>query len=376
MLYLEFFYKGGTMSKKIAFICSVESYKLSDAHMFKDLCLVPILLGEYLGYDVTILTTEMNEMLLKQTFPSVTFQHIPFQDDYEANMNSYLIEHAQDIDIAFAIGPYPSYLSMLKTYKKFNPDGKIYMKMDVNRFWLNRLKTYPYFVELLQLCDVVSSECEAIQKSLQQFVNLDIKHIPNGFYELFHTKPVSFNEKTNRILTVGRLDAPEKQILLAVKAFLAAELSDWEFRLVGPMSDEFKKELQDILEGNPFGSQVMLVGPIYDKFQLEEEYRQAKIFCLTSIVECYAHVFAEAAKNGCYIVTTDVDGAADITNHQRFGTIHPTHDWQSVGRTLQQVTKQEALLAATCEHLQAFARAELNWKHIVQKVAEYLDEKP
>ncbi|QDP99127.1 glycosyltransferase family 4 protein [Lysinibacillus fusiformis] len=364
------------MSKKIAFICSVESYKLSDAHIFKDLCLVPILLGEYLGYDVTILTTEMNETLLKQAFPSVTFQPIPFQDDYVANMNSYLIEHAQDIDIAFAIGPYPSYLSILKTYKKFNPSGKIYMKLDVNRFWLNRLKTYPYFVELLQLCDVLSSESGAIQKSLHQFVNLDIKHIPNGFYELFHTEPVLFNEKKNRILTVGRLDAPEKQILLAVKAFLAAELLDWEFRLVGPMSDEFKKELHETLKGNPFASQVRILGPIFDKYQLEEEYRQAKIFCLTSLVECYAHVFAEAAKNGCYIVTTDVDGAADITHHQRFGMIHPTHDWQSVGRTLQQVTKQEALLADTCEHLQAFARAELNWKHIVQKVAEHLHEKP
>ncbi len=364
------------MSKKIAFICSVESYKLSDAHIFKDLCLVPILLGEYLGYDVTILTTEMNETLLKQAFPSVTFQPIPFQDDYVANMNSYLIEHAQDIDIAFAIGPYPSYLSILKTYKKFNPNGKIYMKLDVNRFWLNRLKTYPYFVELLQLCDVLSSESGAIQKSLHQFVNLDIKHIPNGFYELFHTEPVSFNEKKNRILTVGRLDAPEKQILLAVKAFLAAELTDWEYRLVGPMSEDFSKELHTLLEESPYASQVMILGPIYDKYQLEEEYRQAKIFCLTSLVECYAHVFAEAAKNGCYIVTTDVDGAADITHHQRFGMIHPTHDWQSVGRTLQQVTKQEAILADTCKHLQAFARAELNWKHIVRKVAQYLDEKP
>jgi len=333
------------------------------------------LLGEYLGYDVSILTTEMNEALLKQTFPAVTFQHIPFGDDYVANMNTYLIEHAKDIDIAFAIGPYPSYLSILKTYKKYNPNGKIYMKLDVNRFWLNRLKTYPYFTELLQLCDVLSSECESIQNSIHEFSNLDIKRIPNGFYELFQTDPVLFNEKENRILTVGRLDAPEKQVLLAVKAFLAAQLSDWEFRLVGPMSEAFRQELSNVLDGNPFAAQVTILGPIYDKVQLEEEYRKAKIFCLTSLVECYAHVFAEAAKNGCYIVTTDVDGAADITQNQRYGTIHPTHDWQSVGRTLQLVTKQEVLLADTCEHLQAFARAELNWRNIVQKVAEYLGEK-
>ncbi|KOS64454.1 hypothetical protein AN161_02560 [Lysinibacillus sp. FJAT-14222] len=81
-------------------------------------------------------------------------------------------------------------------------------------------------------------------------------------------------------------------------------------------------------------------------------------------------------KNGCYIVSTDVDGASDITQNQRYGSIHPTHDWQSVGRTLQHITNQEVLLADTCEHLQAFAREELNWKHIVRKVSEYLEEKP
>lgn len=110
------------------------------------------------------------------------------------------------------------------------------------------------------------------------------------------------------------------------------------------MSEAFRQELLNVLDGNPFAAQVIILGPIYDKVQLEEEYRKAKIFCLTSLVECYAHVFAEAAKNGCYIVSTDVDGALDITHNQRYGTIHPTHDWQSVGQTLQQVTKQEALL--------------------------------
>ncbi|WP_155591425.1 glycosyltransferase family 4 protein [Lysinibacillus cavernae] len=362
------------MSKRIAFICSVESYKLSDAHIFKDLCLVPILLGDYLGYEVNIVTTEINENLLQQSFPGVKFERVPFGIDYVANMNAYLVKHAKDIDIVFAIGPYPSYLSILQTYKQYNPHGKIYMKLDVNRFWLNRLKNDPYFLELLKQCDLLTSECASIQLAIREFSQLDIKYIPNGFYEHFHTEPVQYHEKENRILTVGRLDAPEKQTILTVKAFMAAQLPDWELRLVGPMSESFQQELQLLLNGHPYSAQVTIVGPIYDKVQLEEEYRKAKIFCLTSLVECYAHVFAEAAKNGCYIVTTDVDGADDITQQQRFGTIHPTHDWESIGRTLQQVTKQETLLADTCVQLQALARQELNWQQIVKKVAEYLAE--
>ena len=38
--------------------------------------------------------------------------------------------------------------------------------------------------------------------------------------------------------------APEKQTLLAVKAFLAAQLTDWELRLVGPMSEEFSRKYE------------------------------------------------------------------------------------------------------------------------------------
>lgn len=170
------------------------------------------------------------------------------------------------------------------------------------------------------------------------------------------------------------MDAPEKQTILTVKAFLARQLPDWELRLVGPMSVSFQEELRLLLDSQPFAAQVTMVGPIFDKVQLEEEYRKAKIFCLTSLVECYAHVFAEATKNGCYIVTTDVDGLADITQQQRFGTIHPTHDWEAMGRTLQQVARQEPLLEDTCVQLQAFARNELNWRQIVKKIATYLGE--
>lgn len=363
------------MAKKIAFICSVESYRLSEAHFFKDLCLVPILLGDYLQYDVTILTSELNESVLHETFPSVTFQPIPFEGDFEANMNAYLKEHAKEIDIAFAIGPYPSYLSMFKTYRQCNPNGKIYMKLDVNRFWLSRLLTYAYFEELLQLCDLVTSECAPIQAEINCILNADVKLIPNGFYEHFHTEPVPFMEKKNRILTVGRLDAPEKQVKLAVKAFLAAALSNWEFRLVGPMSENFRQEIFEMLEGSPFADQVILLGPIYDKYLLEQEYRQAKIFCLTSTVECYAHVFAEAAKNGCYIISTNVDGASDITQNQRFGKIHPTYDWEHIALELKKTAAQEDVLADTCDKLQTFARAELNWNVLVKKIADLLDEK-
>lgn len=364
------------LSKKIALVCSIESYTLGDAHLFKDVCLVPILLGEYLGYEVTIVTAHINQTLLHETFPNVKFARVSSEGNFEENMKLYMIEHAHEIDIAVAFGPYPSYLSILKTYKMYNPLGKIYMKLDVNRYWLTRLLQEPYFKELLNLCDLVTSECEPIQNKINEMLNLKVKRIPNGFYEFFPTEPVLFKDKKNVILTVGRIDSPEKQVLPAVTAFLSAGIPDWEFRLVGPMNEEFKAKLFTLLEGNPYGSQVKTLGPIYDKILLEQEYRAAKIFTLTSIVECHAHVLAEAAKNGCYLICTDVDGVSDITYNQRYGKIHSTSDWEGIAKTLKKVTSDEKLLSSTCYELQSIARASLNWRNLVQQISLFLREAP
>ena len=139
------------------------------------------------------------------------------------------------------------------------------------------IKNLSLFLELLQLCDLLTSECISIQTAIKDFSQLDVKHIPNGFMNIFPQSQCRFTRK-NSILTVGRLDAPEKQTILTVKAFLAAQLPDWELRLVGPMSVSFQEELRLLLDSQPLAAQVTMVGPIFDKVQLEEEYRKAKIF--------------------------------------------------------------------------------------------------
>lgn len=359
--------------KKIALV-SMDGHALGDQYIFKDICLIPIMLGDYLGYDVLI-TTEMNTKKLKETFPNANFEFINFPENYEANMNQYLQDHANEIDIAFAFGAYPSYLKLLETYKKNNPNGKTYLKLDMNRYWLNRLLNSPnYLNQLFQQCDFVSAECSPIVKILEEQFQRKIHHIPNGYYDFFPTETVSYDEKKNIILTVGRLDAPDKQVMMTVFAFLNAGLPDWELRLVGPMSEQFKKQLMDVVSKSPYSNQVKILGPIFDKDKLEKEYRQAKIFCLTSKVECHAHVLAEAAKNGCYLMLTDIDGAIDITKNQRWGRIHPIYNWPLFSESLKDVSKQEELFKLTCEEMQKFARENLNWHYLIKKIARILGE--
>ncbi|MGM9967636.1 glycosyltransferase family 4 protein [Rummeliibacillus sp. POC4] len=362
------------MVKKIALL-SMDGHTLGDQYIFKDICLIPILLGEYLGYDVLI-TTEINQEKLKETFPNINFEFISFQDNYELNMNQYLHDHGNEIDIVFAFGAYPSYLQLLDTYKTSHPNGKTYLKLDMNRYWLNRLvvNTPDYLIRLFEHCDFVSAECSPIVKILEEKFQRKIHHIPNGYYDFFPTEAVSYGEKKNIILTVGRLDAPDKQVMMAVYAFLNAQLPDWELRLVGAMSEQFKEQLMNFVAASPYSNQVKILGPIFDKRQLEEEYRQAKIFCLTSKVECHAHVLAEAAKNGCYLMLTDIDGAIDMTKNQKWGRIHPIYNWPFFSESLKEVSEQEELFKTTCMEIQNFARNNLNWHHLIAKIANILGE--
>ncbi len=361
-------------AKKIALI-SRDGDPLGDQYIFKDVCLVPILLAEYLGYDVLI-TTEINRDKLKETFPNINFEFVTFQENYEMNMIQYLQDHATEINIAFVFGPYMPYLKLLETYKKNNPNGKTYLKMDMNRYWLNRLivNHHNFLSQLFQYCDFVSAECSPIVKTLADHFQKEFHHIQNGYYEFFPTEEVSYEEKKNIILTVGRLDAPVKQIMMAVNAFLNAELPDWELRLIGTMSEEFEKQFMEVVSASPYGNQVKFLGPIVDKNKLEQEYRQAKIFCLTSHTEAHAHVLAEAAKNGCYLMLTDVDGAIDMTNNERWGKIHPIYNWNIFSESLKEVTKQEELFKTTCVEIQQYARANLNWAQIIPKIARMLGE--
>ena len=361
------------MMKKIALV-SMDGHPLGDQYIFKDICLIPIMLGEYLGYEVLI-TTEMNTSKLKEFFPNVNFKFISFQDNYEKNMIKYLQDHAHEIDIAFAFGAYPSYMQILESYKKRNPNGKTYLKLDMNRYWLNRLISSPEYLDrLFKHCDFVSAECSPIVKILEEKLQRKIHHIPNGYYDFFPTEAVSYDEKKNVILTVGRLDAPDKQVMMTVYAFLNAHLPNWELRLVGAMSEQFKEKIMDVVSASPYSKQVKFLGPIFDKYKLEEEYRQAKIFCLTSKVECHAHVLAEAAKNGCYLMLTDIDGAFDITKNQRWGRIHPIYNWPLFSESLKQVSEQEELFKMTCEEIQKFTRENLNWHHLIAKIAGIMGE--
>jgi glycosyltransferase involved in cell wall biosynthesis len=127
---------------------------------------------------------------------------------------------------------------------------------------------------------------------------------------------VDFDKKENIILTVGRIGSPEKASDLLMRAFSKVEESvrkTWKLVFVGPIENEFKSTIEEFFNINEKLKDVVLFkGPIYDRNELYNEYKKAKIFCLTSNFESVGISLIEAAAFGDVIVSTKVGIAEEI----------------------------------------------------------------
>lgn len=353
------------MKKRIAFIASMESMNLTNDHIFKDVCLIPILLKEKYGFEASIVNYTINEGLVNSLFPGIKCININKTGNYLLDMKGYLEKNAKNIDIMYIFGPYESYDILTKVYKMHNSKGKIYLKLDMNRYWLERLLNEEYFKNLLEISDLITIEDRKLQNLINMICNCEVEYLRNGCYEFVKVPKVNYEEKKNIILTVGRLGTVQKATEILIAAFLKANLPNWELRLVGSIEKEYLPVFEKFKQNLKFANQVKVLGRIDDKNALYKEYRKAKIFCMTSELEGCAHVYLEAALNGCYIVSTDVDGISDIA---KYSAIVPISDYNAVASALENVSQDEDLMKENCYNIQEYVRNEEMWNNIIGKL--------
>lgn len=359
------------MKKRILLVCPPIVPGLTKSHLFKDVCMIPTLLQENYDYEATIITSDVDEEYYKKYFPKLNI--IIFKEQYFENVISYIHENSSKHDLLFIFGPYKEYYTIADTYKKFNSKGKIYLKMDINRLWLQELVKEEYFYKLINLCDLITVESRQIQYYLNTSINKKFEYISNGFYEKVKQPLVDYSEKENTIITVGRLGTKQKNTELLLESFMLSGLYDWKLKLVGSIEEDFYEVLKRF-ENYPMFKNVEILG-VLDKESLDKEYRKAKIFAMTSKFESAAHVYSEAAKNGCYIVSTDVDGINEYIDKGRFGsTISCCCQPVDFADLLRNTADNDDKLKAICPLLQEHISNEFNWNMIIGKVKLLIDE--
>jgi len=126
-------------------------------------------------------------------------------------------------------------------------------------------------------------------------------------------KQIEQNKREKIILAVGRLD-PQKGFDRLIKSFSLLQ-TDWQLVVAG--EGEERENLQSLIEELNLQEKVFLIGR---KKDIENYYAKASIFTLSSRMEGFPNVLAEAMAYGCAVVAFDcLTGPRDIIEDNKNG---------------------------------------------------------
>lgn len=270
---------------------------------------------------------------------------------------NYLRRHARSIDVLLVYHLTSESLLNLTLYKALNPRGTAVLKLDMDSRGLVAFEPTSALSKrgaLMRLfaktpIDLLIIETESLYQRLLPAVRRmghPLEVLPIG---IDCTEPLDLDAvlaaKENIVLTAGRLGGQQKHtelLLEALERLPTEKLGDWQFWFVGTRTPEFDARLSAFRAARPeLASRIVVRDFIASREELSAMYRRAKVYCLTSRWESFGIVLGEAARAGCYLLTTNVGAAESLTDHGRQGSLFEPEDAAALARAL------EGLIAGT-----------------------------
>ncbi len=348
-------------------------------HLIKDVGMIPYVMYKNFDYDASIVTYQNGTYpYLDNEVAGLKLEYLSrIHNDSSKDVIEYLKLNAKDIDIIHLFHWIPRTFDWINIYQELNPKGKVYLKLDATESILNMDIVGcagTWLLNILKKCHVVSVETLDLCQCLNDNWPIKVEYIPNGFHEI-HKNPVAYQEKENTILTVGRIGTYQKASEVLLEAFNQAHthMKNWNLKLVGPITPGYQQVIDNYLNQNPaLKDKILFTGAIADRAMLEHEYSKAKIFCLPSRFESFGIVLIEAAKSGCYLITSNVTSAKDLTDNGRYGSIFEIDNTNQLAEELIKASTNEEMLKTNCLAVQKFAQENFHWRGICQRLHENL----
>lgn len=368
------------MSKGLYSFCPYVSY--TNDQILKDCCLIPYTFHKYLGYRSVIVTAKGCEYTNLRLAEGLELDLQPMPENCSDRMAceewlvtciDYIDREYRNIDVLFGFGLYPIFPKLVREYKRLRPDGKVILKLNANTFWMDRINyENEEIAYALKNCNVVSCESKKLQKFLSERWNVKIDYITNGSVKYIETEPPRIEQKENTILTVGRIGTEQKANDIMLEAFAKASgrIPDWKMKLIGGVEPSFESYIEDYFGRYPqLRERVIFAGRQNDKYILESEYQKAKIFVLSSRVEGGTpNVWTEAARNGCYMICSDIDAVDEFIGFGSCGRKFDVGNVSQLSEIFEQVCTDKKLIADTFEKSILFNERFFDYKRAVFKL--------
>lgn len=356
-----------------------------NVHLIKDVGMIPYILHKEYGYDSTIATYKNGEYPYLDTDVKGLKQLIigkKFKNEI-LNICWFILTNFRKYDVlqCYHISKKSIiYLLCFKFLKSITfSQGVTYLKFDSNDS-IKEVKLSQKVIFLLKRIKILSVET----KTLHEYLNSDnlfkglVNYVPSGYYNSCNKEKVDFSTKENLIITVGRIGNKEKnnEVLLHSFKDFAKINKEWKLELIGPIESGFSAYIDNYFKENPnLISRVVFTGNISERELLQEKYRKAKIFALTSRSESFGIVLVEAMASGCFLLSTDFSSALDITDNGRYGSLFKFGDTCILTNKLLQIVNNQEKLKDGCLSSQNYAFDNFSWVKICGDIDKFLNRK-
>ena len=139
----------------------------SNVELVKDCGLIPYLLYKNHNCEVHMVGAKGIDYSYKELIQGVSLDFL--ENGKNETKMAYIKEHAREIDLLLLRGCYVSNFGVASVYKQENPKGKIYVGLDANSFWMDKVDwRQGRLAEFLDCCDVIATSGKEVQNYLNQ----------------------------------------------------------------------------------------------------------------------------------------------------------------------------------------------------------------
>lgn len=368
---------------------------IENIHLMKDVGMYPFAMYSYCGYDSGVVVNKRLDYpylssevrgLKKFNAPSIFSNH-------EVNCILWLLFNARKIDVLNLFHQVKHTRISIALYKRLNKKGKVYVHLDCDgteyenyqlglegnsiKRRVKRFIYYHIFYPKRIRKDVFwgGQNKLAVKNIVGKFPYEKVKYMPNGYYSKYNRK-VEFADKENIILTVGRIGTQQKRTDLLIQGFIEASPyieKSWRLEIVGPIENHFESQIKKIYMKNPeLQDRIIFTGAVYNRVELAEKYRRAKLFTLTSDYESFGIVLVEAMSQGCTLLTSNFPASYDLIDNEKNGKVFSIGNIKEFVDKLIDIANDDNYMEECCLNGQQFARENYDYLNIAKRLDKWI----
>lgn len=367
--------------------------EIHNVHLTKDVGLLPYHMGLLPGVEATLVGrfSETEYPALETEVRGLHTVHLEFKGNaafLDRAFTDYLKENAPQIDVLQLYHLSRHTLIYGLYYKRFNPNGKLYLKLDGYNDHFRSRKRYARgvvknallkaterrFMRAVDLVSIENTEGVKIVSDTYPVLGEKLFYLPNGandFYIDRCTEPSMAKEKL--MMSAGRAGSPEKNYELLIAALPFLRLGDWKIEVAGPRTPEFEEKWREAREKFPEeAAKIAFLGNITDRKLLYEKYARSSVFFLPSRFESFGISYAEALYTGNVLVGhKGMYAYDDLSAKGDFGTYYTDNDPAGFAEALNGAAVLSQASGVT-EKAALHARDRFAWSTIIGRLCERL----